>query len=259
MEGTDRTFDNDPTILVDAQNISLSFRMSTEKIDSLKEYFVKLVRGKLRYEHFEAVKNVSFRVYRGESVALMGRNGAGKSTLLKIISGILDPTEGRVRTRGNMVPLLRLGAGFDMNASGKENIFLNGAMLGFSHREMKEKYDSIVEFSELQKFIHLPLKNYSSGMISRLGFAIAVDVNPDILLIDEILSVGDAPFRKKCAKKIRELKENGATFIIVSHDISTVRELCQKGIWLKDGSVYQTGDIQTVTANYAAYCNTLAP
>lgn len=256
MEEKERTFENDENVLVEAQNVSMGFHMTTEKIDNLKEFVIKGLKGRIKYENFQAVKDVSFRVERGESVALIGRNGAGKSTLLKMVSGILEPTKGRILTRGNMVPLLKLGAGFDMNATGKENVFLNGAMLGFSHREMKNKYDDIVAFSELEKFMNVPLKNYSSGMISRLGFSIAVDVDPDILLIDEVLGVGDAPFRAKCAKKIRELKENGVTFIIVSHDMNTIKTLCEKGIWLKDGEKVADGDIQTVAKAYEEYCKT---
>jgi len=195
-------FDRDDSILVDVRGVSMKYRMPSEKIDSLKEYCIKLVQGKLHYKTFEALKEINLQVRRGESLALIGRNGAGKSTLLRIIAGIIEPTSGYVRTRGNMVPLLKLGAGFDYNATGKENVFLNGAMLGFSRKEMLKKYDSIVEFAELGDFMNVPLKNYSAGMMSKLGFAIAVDVNPDLLLIDEILGVGDAVFQKKCAKKI---------------------------------------------------------
>ena len=245
---------DDPNILIDAQNVSMRFKMPTEKIDNLKEYVVKLLKGKLRYKEFWALQDVSFQVKRGESLALLGRNGAGKSTLLKLISGIYEPTKGAIYTYGSMAPLLRLGAGFDMNATGKENIFLNGAMLGFSHREMEKKYDSIVAFSELQDFINIPLKNYSSGMITRLGFSIAVDVNPDILLIDEVLAVGDAPFQKKCAEKLHELQQNGTTFILVTHTLNKALELCQKGVYLKKGVVEAYGDIQDVAKKYVKDC-----
>lgn len=246
----------DKDLLIDVQNISMKFRLPTEKIDNLKEYFIKGIKGKLRYRDFEVLKNISFSVSRGESLGLIGRNGAGKSTLLRIISGIIEPTSGFVRTQGNMVPLLKLGAGFDTNASGKENIFLNGAMLGFSHKTMLQKYDSIVAFSELEDFMNVPLKNYSSGMLTRLGFAIAVDVNPDILLIDEILSVGDAPFQKKCAEKIESLQKNGVTFIVVSHSMQQINKLCQKAIWLNNGEIKALGNSDEVTKLYLDDCET---
>ena len=201
-----------------------------------------------------ALEDINFHVDEGEFVFLLGHSGAGKSTLLKIISGIIEPTAGYVKTRGNIVPLLKLGAGFDYNATGKENVFLNGAMLGFSRREMNKKYDSIVEFAELEKFMNVPLKNYSQGMITRLGFAIAVDVNPDVLLIDEILAVGDAVFQKKCAEKIDELRKNGTTFIVVSHSTSQILRLCQNAIYLKDGNVVQYGTAKEVVEAYQKDC-----
>ena len=233
----------------------MRFRMPTERIDNLKEYVIKTIKRQVRYEDFWAVKNVSLTVKRGESVALIGRNGAGKSTLLRMIAGIMEPTSGSIQTQGVMVPLLKLGAGFDADATGKENVFLNGAMMGFSHREMAAKYDSIVEFSELGKFMNVPLKNYSSGMLTRLGFSIAVDVNPDILLIDEILAVGDAPFQKKCQNKIQELKQKGVTFIVVSHSMSAIKSLCERAMWLKEGSVVMEGPTAEVADAYIADCN----
>lgn len=251
-------FDRDENILIDVRNVSMRFRMPSEKIDNIKEYFIKFVKGKLHYKNFDVLKGVNLQVRRGESLALVGRNGAGKSTLLRIIAGIIEPTGGYVRTRGNMVPLLRLGAGFDYNASGKENVFLNGAMLGFSHKEMQKKYDSIVEFAELGDFMNVPLKNYSSGMLSRLGFAIAVDVNPDLLLVDEILGVGDSIFQKKCADKIDELRANGTTFIVVSHNMAQVNRLCQNAVYLKDGIIVQRGTAQEVSKRYNADCNAIA-
>lgn len=258
-------FDYDPTlfgrdedILIDVYDVCMKYRMPSEKIDNIKEYFIKFVQGKLRYKTFEVLKGVNLQVRRGESLALIGRNGAGKSTLLRIIAGIIEPTGGFVRTRGNMVPLLKLGAGFDYNATGKENIFLNGAMLGFSHKEMQKKYDSIVEFAELENFMNVPLKNYSAGMLSRLGFAIAVDVNPDLLLIDEILSVGDALFQKKCANKIDQLRANGTTFIVVSHSMAQVNRLCQKAVYLKDGKIVKCGTAQEITNIYTRDCNEIA-
>lgn len=247
-------FDRDDNILVDVRGVGMKYRMPSEKIDSLKEYCIKLVQGKLHYKTFEALKEINLQVRRGESLALIGRNGAGKSTLLRIIAGIIEPTSGYVRTRGNMVPLLKLGAGFDYDATGKENVFLNGAMLGFSRKEMLKKYDSIVEFAELGDFMNVPLKNYSAGMMSKLGFAIAVDVNPDLLLIDEILSVGDAVFQKKCAKKIDELRANGTTFIVVSHSLDQINRLCQKAIYIKNGSIVDFGTAAEISAKYTADC-----
>ncbi len=247
-------FRTDNDILLDINHVGMSFKLPTEKIDNIKEYCIKLVKGQLHYNNFVALRDVTFQVRRGESIGLIGRNGAGKSTLLKIISGIIEPTTGYVQTRGNIVPLLKLGAGFDYNASGKENVFLNGAMLGFSKREMKKKYDSIVEFAELEDFMNVPLKNYSQGMISRLGFSIAVDVNPDILLIDEILAVGDAVFQKKCAEKIDDMKKNGTTFIVVSHSTSQILRLCQNAIYLKSGSVVQYGTAKEIVDVYNHDC-----
>ena len=241
--------------LIDVQNVSMRFRMPTERIDNLKEFVIKTIKRQVRYEDFWAVKDVSLTVNKGESLALIGRNGAGKSTLLRMIAGIMEPTQGQIETQGVMVPLLKLGAGFDMNATGRENVFLNGAMMGFSHREMNAKYDSIVEFSELGKFMNVPLKNYSAGMLTRLGFSIAVDVNPDILLIDEVLAVGDAPFQKKCRDKINELKRSGVTFIVVSHSMPSIKSLCERAVWLKDGSIVMQGDTASVADAYLADCN----
>lgn len=248
-------FATDKDILLDVCHVGMKFKLPTERIDNLKEFCIKLVKGQLHYQNFVALKDITFQVRRGQSIGLIGRNGAGKSTLLKIISGIIEPTAGYVQTRGNIVPLLKLGAGFDFNATGRENVYLNGAMLGFSRREMKKKYDSIVAFAELEKFMNVPLKNYSQGMISRLGFAIAVDVNPDILLIDEILAVGDAVFQKKCADKIDELRKNGTTFIVVSHSASQILRLCQNAIYLKDGNVVKYGTAQEVVAEYQKDCS----
>lgn len=247
-------FDRDENILVDVRGVGMKYRMPSEKIDNIKEYFIKLVQGKIRYKTFEALKDINFQVRRGESLGLIGRNGAGKSTLLKIIAGIIEPTSGYVRTRGNMVPLLNLGAGFDIDATGKENVFLNGAMLGFSHKEMAKKYDSIVEFAGLGEFMNVPIKNYSSGMLSKLGFAIAVDVNPDLLLVDEILSVGDAVFRNKCAQKIDELRAQGTTFIVVSHSIDQIKRLCQKAVYIKNGTLVDFGNVNKIASRYVADC-----
>ena len=252
-----KNFNEDPDMLIEARDVCMTFKMPTERIDNLKEFAIKFIKHKIRYQKLEVLKDVNLSVARGESLALIGRNGAGKSTLLKILAGIVTPTSGLVLTKGKTVPLLKLGAGFDMNASGKENIFLNGAMMGFSRREMQKKYDSIVEFSELKNFMNVPLKNYSSGMISRLGFAIAVDVNPDLMLIDEVLGVGDIPFRNKCAAKIDELKTNGTTFIVVSHSMSQILTLCQKAVYLENGIVKMQGNVNEVAKAYVSDCEKL--
>ncbi len=246
---------DDKDLLIDARDVCMKFRLPSERIDNVKEYFIKLVKRRLKYVDFEVLKGINLQVKRGESLGLIGRNGAGKSTLLRILAGIIEPTSGTVVTRGNMVPLLKLGAGFDMDATGKENIFLNGAMLGYSRKEMQQKYEGIVEFSELGKFMETPLKNYSQGMLSKLGFSIAIDVNPDILLIDEILAVGDAPFQKKCAQKLDELKANGTTFIVVSHSNAQIRRLCTNAIYLKDGLIVDSGDADTVVKHYEKDCS----
>ena len=244
----------DEELLIDARDVCMRFRLPTERIDNAKEYFIKLLKRRLKYVDFDVLKGITLQVKKGESLGLIGRNGAGKSTLLRILAGIIEPTSGTVVTRGNMVPLLKLGAGFDMDATGEENIYLNGAMLGYTHKEMKEKYEGIVEFSELGKFMKTPLKNYSQGMLSRLGFSIAVDVHPDILLIDEILAVGDAPFQKKCAQKLDELKAGGTTFIVVSHSNAQIRRLCTKAIYLKDGIIVDSGDADAVVKHYEKDC-----
>ena len=251
-------FYKDEDILVDARNIEMTFNMPQERIDNLKEYAIRFIKGKLNYKKHEVLKNINIQVRRGDSLALLGRNGAGKSTLLRILAGIIEPTGGYVRTRGNIVPLLQLGAGFDGDATGRENVFLNGAMMGFSKREMMKKYDSIVEFSELKEFMNVPLKNYSSGMKSRLGFAIAVDVNPDLMMVDEILSVGDNPFQEKCARKIDELKKKGTTFIVVSHSMNQIRRLCENAVYLKDGEMVLSGPAEVVTKAYEADCKVIA-
>lgn len=251
-------FYKDEDILVDARNIEMTFNMPQERIDNLKEYAIKFIKGKLHYKKHEVLKGINIQVRRGDSLALLGRNGAGKSTLLRILAGILEPTNGSVRTRGNIVPLLQLGAGFDGDATGRENVFLNGAMMGFTRREMMKKYDSIVEFAELKEFMDVPLKNYSSGMRSRLGFAIAVDVNPDLMMVDEILSVGDNPFQEKCARKIDELKQKGTTFIVVSHSMNQIRRLCKNAVYLKDGEMVLSGPADVVAKAYEQDCKVIA-
>lgn len=244
----------DKKLLIEVNNVSMRFKLPNQKINNLKEMFVKLVKRKLKYRDFYAVKDISLNIYKGESLAIIGRNGSGKSTLLKIITQIVRPTAGGVKSyTSNIIPLLQLGAGFDMNSTGYQNVYLNGAILGFTKKEIDEKMQGIIEFSELQDFMNVELKNYSQGMLARLGFAIAISCNPEVLIVDEILAVGDTAFQKKCYDKLNELKNNGVTFIIVSHS-DVVKEMCSRAIWIKDGKKIMDGDINVV---YDAYLNYL--
>ncbi len=226
------------------------FNMSSEKVDNIKEYFVRLVTKKLNYDEFWALRDISFKLEKGDRLGVMGFNGAGKSTLLKIIAGVLKPTMGSVKVDGVIAPMLELGAGFDMNYTGKENVFLYGATMGFSRKFLEEKYDEIVEFSELGKFINTPMKNYSSGMKSRLGFAIATAVKPDILILDEVLSVGDAAFKEKSEQRIMDLMDDGVTVIFVSHSTERVKKICNKAIILTKGQLVASGDADSICNIY---------
>lgn len=236
--------------LLTVQNVSMSFYKYQVGVDTLKELVVRVFKRDLKKNRFQCLKNVSFRIDRGEAVALIGKNGAGKSTLLKIVSGILPPEQGSVRCFGRITPLLRLGAGFDSNASGLENIYLNAAILGYTKKEIDERLPPILEFSELGDFIYAPIKTYSSGMLARLGFSIAVNMPSEILLIDEILAVGDLAFSKKCYKKLDELRVDGTTFLIVSHSES-VKRYCSRALWLDNGSIRADGNIQEVFKEYS--------
>lgn len=236
--------------MIKVENVSMKFLIMHDRIRSLKEYTVALLKRRLKYEEFWALRNVSFEVRRGEVMGIIGRNGAGKSTLLKIISGILKPTEGKVKTGGNIVPMLELGSGFDLDLTGRENIFLNGAILGYSEDFLKSKYDEIVEFAELEKFIDVPIRNYSSGMLMRLAFSIATVVNPEILIVDEILAVGDEAFQAKSKARMMELMGGGTTVLFVSHNIEQIRELCNRVIWLDEGRIKMIGDKNEVCDAY---------
>lgn len=240
----------DKRIALSVDNIGVRFNMSTEKVDNLKEYAIKKIRRELRYNEFWALREVSFQVEKGQRVGILGLNGAGKSTLLKIIAGVLKANEGKITKNGNIVPLLELGAGFDPQYTGAENIFLYGAVLGYSKQFITEKFDEIVEFSELGDFINVPLKNYSSGMKARLGFSIATIVEPEILILDEVLSVGDAKFRKKSEKKIKDMFEKKITVLFVSHSLAQVRSLCDHAIILEHGRVVATGEVTQVCDLY---------
>ena len=242
--------ENKKSPVVKVEHVTMKFTLNKEKVDNLKEYFIRLVKGKLEYNNFVALNDVSFELYRGDRLAILGLNGAGKSTLLKTIVGVYKPTEGKITKKGVIAPLLELGAGFDPNYSGRENIYLYGAILGYSREYIDSKIDEIIEFSELGHFIEVPVKNYSSGMRSRLGFSIATAVEPDILILDEVLSVGDAKFRKKSLAKVKTMFDRGVTVLFVSHSIEQVKAICNKAILLEHGNIIASGDVNDVAAVY---------
>ena len=236
--------------LVEVNNVSMRFNLAQEKTETLKEYTVKLLKGKLMFNEFYALKNVSFTVRRGEAVALIGRNGSGKSTMLKVIAGVMYPSAGSCTVRGSIAPMIELGAGFDPDLTARENIYLNGAVLGFDRDYMDEHFDSIVEFSELQDFIDVPVKNFSSGMVARLGFSIATEVKADLLVVDEVLAVGDFMFQQKCMQRLEHMLAEGSTLLFVSHASDTVRQLCGRAIWLDHGNKRADGPADEVCAAY---------
>lgn len=239
---------NDP--IIEIQDVSMQFRLSNDRISSLKEFVTTALRGKLQYKEFEALKHISFSVDRGETIGIIGRNGSGKSTLLKIISGIMKPTLGKVAVKGNVVPMLELGSGFDMDLSGSENIFLNGAILGYTEGFLKEKFDEIVAFSELGEFINIPIRNYSSGMLMRLAFSVAAMVEPEILIADEILAVGDEAFQHKSLSRMKEMMSGGTTVLLVSHSLEQIRQVCDRVIWLDHGQIVMIGNTDEVCNAY---------
>ena len=240
---------------LELEHVGIKFNLSKEKVDSLKEYVIKLLKKELLYNEFWALQDISFSVEKGERLGILGLNGAGKSTLLKIIAGVYKPTTGTVTRRGKISPLLELGAGFDSQYTGKENIFLYGSVLGYSRKYLEEKFDEIVEFSELEKFIDVPVKNYSSGMRARLGFSIATIADPEILILDEVLSVGDAKFRKKSEKKIMEMFDRGVTVLFVSHSLEQVQRLCDRAVLLEKGRVVAEGAVGDVAEQYMQMLN----
>ena len=239
--------------VIQVKDATVRFNIASEKVDNLKEYFVKLVKRQLRFKEFFALKNINLEVKKGESWGIVGNNGAGKSTLLKLICGVIAPDSGCVTINGNISPMLELGAGFDPNLTADENIFIQGALLGHSKAFMKKKYNEIVEFSELAEFLEMPIKNYSTGMQARMAFAIATVVNPEILIVDEVLSVGDAAFQRKCKDRINEMIKGSTTLLLVSHSNETVKELCEKAIWLRKGELVMAGNSQEVCDAYAQY------
>ena len=238
--------------IIDVKDVSMHFRMENERTNTLKEFFVKLVQRKLRYTEFRALKGVSFSIQPGEAVALIGANGSGKSTMLKLIAGVMEPTKGDISVHGTIAPLIELGAGFDVDLTARENVFLNGALLGHKREEMRRNFDRIVDFAELHDFIDVPVRSYSSGMVARLGFAIATEVKADILVVDEILSVGDFSFQQKCHRRMQEMLAAGTTLLFVSHNADQVKELCRRAIWLDHGNVMQDGPSGPVCDAYLA-------
>jgi len=229
---------------------TVRFNMASERIDNLKEYFVKLVKKELMFKEFLALKEVSFSVKKGEAWGIIGTNGSGKSTLLKLICGILKPYQGSVTINGSIAPLIELGAGFDGDLTARENIFLNGAVLGYDKKFMQEHFDEIVDFAELQNFLDMPIKNYSSGMAARLGFAIATVVRPDILICDEVLAVGDYAFQQKCEHRMNEMRAKGTTLLFVSHSIESVKYVCDHALWLDRGVAQMSGPVECVAEAY---------
>lgn len=236
--------------VIKVDNVSMMFNLSSEKVDSIKEYLVKMLKKEIHFQKFWALNDISFELEKGDSLGIIGLNGSGKSTLLKIISGILKPTKGKVTTVGSIAPLIELGAGFDANLSARENIYLNGAILGYSREYMNSRFDEIIKFAELEDFVDSAIKNFSSGMVARLGFAIATMNIPDILIIDEILAVGDYKFQQKSFARMQEMINSGATVVFVSHSIEQVKQICKKALWLDHGNVVKFGPSEEVCQEY---------
>ena len=241
---------SEPIETVRLENVGVCYRVSSERISTFKEYMIRYVQGKVRYKDFWALRGVNLSLRQGETLGLIGHNGAGKSTMLKLIARLLKPTEGRVVVRGQIATLLEYGAGFHADLSGRENIFLNGAILGFTRQEMEEKFNRIVDFAELWDFIDVPMRNYSSGMWARLGFSVATDVRPDVLIIDEVLAVGDEPFQRKSAGRMQEFRDNGATILYVSHTMASIEMMCQRVVWIDHGRLRADGDVREVIDAY---------
>ena len=241
--------------IIEVKDVSMRFNLAKERTDTLKEYMIKLAKGKLNFDEFYALKHINLTVKKGESIALIGVNGSGKSTLLKLIAGVLYPTTGSIALYGSIAPLIELGAGFDPDLTARENIFLNGAVLGYDRAFMKAHFEEIVDFAELWNFTDVPIKNFSSGMIARLGFAIASEVKADILICDEILSVGDCAFQQKCQARMEQMLGDGMTLLFVSHSMDQVKEVCSQTIWLDHGETRMIGGTDTVCSNYLSSLN----
>ncbi len=237
-------------IMIDVDHVTIRFNKATQKIDNLKDYAIKFIRRELMFQEFLALQDISFQVHKGEGWGLIGTNGSGKSTMLKAIAGIMKPYKGSITTNGMIAPLIELGAGFDSNLTARENIYLNGAVLGYSRQFMEEHFEEIVEFAGIRNFLDSPIKNYSSGMKARLGFSVATVVNPDILIVDEVLSVGDAKFKKKCNQRMEELLANDTTLLYVSHNIKSVLKLCTHALWIDKGHAVMKGRVEEVCEKY---------
>lgn len=240
----------DKQVMVDVDHVTIRFNLSSQKVDNLKEYFIKLIKRELMFQEFLAVNDVSFQVCAGEAWGLIGTNGSGKSTMLKAISGIIKPYKGSITVNGSVAPLIELGAGFDQEMTARENIFLNGCVLGHTEKFMREHFEEIVDFAELHDFLDSPLKNFSSGMKARLGFSIATMVKPDILIVDEILAVGDYKFQQKCMKRMKTLLEGGTTLLFVSHNIEEVKRICDHAVWIDKGVARMIGGAGEVCDAY---------
>ncbi len=246
----------DDDVCVNVDDVSVMFNLSKNKEDGLKEYFINMIKGKVAFDEFWAIKNVSFQVKKGDSLALIGRNGSGKSTLLKAIAGIIKPARGNITVKGNVAPLIEINGGFDRSLSARENIFLAGAMHGHTNKYMKKRFDEIIEFSELEKFVDVPMKSFSSGMVSRLGFAVATCVNADIIIADEVLAVGDAKFKQKCEKRIAEMLKGGTTILFVSHNTNQVKKVCRRAVWLDKGKMIDIGSSEEICDKYSKFLKT---
>lgn len=239
---------NEP--IIEVEHVTMKFNLMEEKVDSLKEFIVKFIKGNLFYNEFVALNDVSFTVNKGDVLGLIGLNGAGKSTMLKIIAGVLRQSSGKVKIHGNIAPLIEVGAGFDPELTARENVYLNGAILGHSKEFLEEHFQNIIDFAELQQFVDVPVKNFSSGMYARLGFAIATEVKPDILIVDEVLSVGDFQFQKKCEDRINQMIKLGTTVILVSHSLELIKSICNKVVWLEHGLVKSFGTVKKICREY---------
>lgn len=242
---------DDAPVVIDVDHVQMVFNMASEQLDSLKEYFIKVSKHELFFKEFHALEDISFQVRRGEAFGLVGTNGSGKSTMLKIIAGVLEPSKGSVTVRGSIAPLIELGAGFDMELTARENIYLNGALLGYSKQFINDHFDEIVDFAEVRDFLDMPMKNYSSGMVARVAFSVATATEPDILVVDEALSVGDFLFQEKCERRINDLvQNNNTTLLFVSHSIEQVERVCQRAIWIEKGNMRMMGDVKDVCQAY---------
>lgn len=244
-------------VVIDVNDVSVMFNLSKNREDGVKEYFINLIKGKIHFDEFWALRNISFQVRQGESLALIGRNGSGKSTMLKTIAGIIRPARGSVKVNGNIAPLIEINGGFDRSLSARENIYLVGTMHGHTKKYIKSRFDEIVDFAEIERFIDVPLKNYSSGMVSRLGFAIATCVDADIVIADEVLSVGDARFRVKCEQRISQMLSGGTTLLFVSHNSAQVKRICKRAVWLEKGKVMANGPSAEVCDKYADFIKSM--